>query len=138
LRIRFQTPYQYLFVHCNVKHLLLLWRKERKRELYVVEEEGDELLLRYPGETYAERVLDEIEPVFFQRLETDNGPFLAILGATFLYGERTMGMYYHPDRPNEEIYFFEIREGRIHEIDDHEYENVVKAFMSEFPEYFAQ
>ncbi|SEN79297.1 hypothetical protein [Lihuaxuella thermophila] len=134
--IRFQTPYQYVFIHRNVKHLLLLWKKERKRDLYIIEEENDCMLLRFPGQTYVEMVLDEIEPIFFQRLETDDGPFPAILGATFTFGDKRVGMYYHPDHPSEALYFFEIQGNQITDIPDEEYEAVVRAFMNEFPEFF--
>ncbi|MBA4496253.1 hypothetical protein ACFO25_19770 [Paenactinomyces guangxiensis] len=138
MQIRFQTPYQYLFIHQNVKHLLLLWKKERKRELYIIEEENDgTLLLRFPGETYAEMVLQEIEPIFFQRLETEEGLFPAILGATFTFEEKLIGMYYHRDHPTEELYFFEIQGETLTEISDQKYEAVVHAFMNEFPEYFS-
>jgi hypothetical protein len=134
--IRFQTPYQYVFIHNNVKHLLLLWEKENKRQLYIVEEENDEMLLRFPGDTYVEMVLDQIEPILFQRLETEEGPFLAILGATFEYGERKMVMYYHPEYPDREIYFFEWSGEKILELKEEEYEAVTRAFISDFPEFF--
>lgn len=138
MQIRFQTPHQYLFIHQNVKHLLLLWKKERKRELYIVEEEGtDTVFLRFPGETYVEMVLQEIEPIFFQRLETETGPFPAILGATFPYQERLIAMYYHRDNPAEELYFFEIQGEKLIEIKEEEYQKVVQTFMDEFPEYMA-
>jgi hypothetical protein len=136
LNIRFQTPHQYVFIHQNVKHLLVLWKKERKRDLYIIEEEGDEMLIRFPGQTYVETVLDEIEPIFFQHLQTDAGPFLAILGATFMHEERMMAMYYHPDRSEEELYFFAVKDGGIEEIPEEEYEQVVRTFMNEFPEFF--
>ena len=75
MHIRFQTPHQYFFIYENVKHLLLLWSKEQHRELYIVEEEGDVLNLRYPGETYRELVLEQLEDIFFQRLETEDDQF---------------------------------------------------------------
>jgi hypothetical protein len=134
--IRFQTPYQYVFIHNNVKHLLLLWEKEHKRQLYIVEEEADEMLLLFPGDSYTETVLDQIEPILFQRLETDAGPFLAVLGATFTYDERKMVMYYHPEHPDREIYFFEWSGDGIAELDEEEYEAVTRAFINEFPEFF--
>lgn len=138
MNIRFQTPYQYVFIHHGIKHLLLLWKKERKREIYVIEEEKDEeMTLRYPGETYTDMILQELEPLFFQRLEVDGKTFLAILGATFTYQKRTMVMYYDPDHPAESLFFFEYSGEEIIEIDEHEYKQVVQAFMQEFPEYFA-
>ncbi|SFJ22474.1 hypothetical protein [Thermoflavimicrobium dichotomicum] len=137
MEIRFQTPYQYLFIHQNVKHLLLLWKKERKKEIYVVHEENNTLYLRYPGETYTEIVLDQISPIFFQQLETEEGAFQAVLGATFEYRGKLIGMYYPQENPTEQLYFFEIREDKILEIPDEEYESVVQTFIREFPEYIA-
>ena len=137
MNIRFQTPYQYVFIHQGIKHLLLLWKKEQKREIYVVEEEKDnEMMLRYPGETYTDMVLHELEPLFFQRLEVDGKTFLAVLGATFIYQKRNMAMYYDADHPQESLFFFEYSGEKIIEINEHEYEHVVQAFVKEFPEYF--
>ncbi len=137
MNIRFQTSYQYVFIHEGIKHLLLLWQKEHKRDLYIVEEENDgEMALRFPGETYIEMVLKDIEPVFFQRLESGERAFLAILGATFSYQDRIMLMYYDPEFPTEAIYFFERSDDGIAEIEEAEYEQVVQTFIHEFPEYF--
>ena len=133
--IRFNTPHQYLFYHQNVKHLFLLWKKEKKRELYIVEDDQGHILLRYPGETYVDTVLHEIEPIFFQHLVNEEGPLAVILGATFSYKQIVIGMYYTPPHPNEDLYFFQIEEERIREIEDSEYENVVHEFMTKFKDY---
>lgn len=135
MNIQFTTPHQYLFYHQNVKHLFLLWKKERKRELYVVQEEGSTLYLRYAGETYVDTVLHEIEPIFFQRIISEKGPQAVILGATFSYENKLIGMYYFPPASDEELYFFEIRDETIVEIDDKHYEDVVHAFKEEYKEY---
>lgn len=137
LKLRFHTPHQYVFYHHHIKHLLLLWEKEQKKELYLIKEEAnEEMLLQYPGETYTEMVLQELEPIFFQTLETEEEQFPAILGATFFYQKRLIGMYYHQHRPTEEPpYFFEIRDEQIVEIADKEYQDVAKTFLKEFPEY---
>lgn len=124
-------------MHRNVKHLLLLWKKEHKRDLYIIdEEEEDTLVLRFPGETYVEMVLQEIEPLLFQQLETESESFLAILLATFEYEDRLMALYAHPNRPQEECYFFEVKNEAICEIADNEYERVVQFFMTEYPQFF--
>ena len=139
MNIRFQTPYQYVFIHQGIKHLLLLWKKERKREIYIIEEEKEkEMILRYPGETYSDLILQELEPLFFQRLEVDGRTFLAVLGATFTHQQRTMAMYYDPDHPAESLFFFEYSGEKIFEIDENEYQEVVQTFMREFPEYFTE
>lgn len=139
LNFRFTTPHQYLFIHHHIKHLLLLWEKERRKEIYIVKEESpDELLLHYPGETYMEMVLHELEPVFFQTLATDTAQFEAVLGATFVYQKKLIGMYYRKDRLQDASpYFFEIADEQLREIPDEEYETVVNMFSQEFPEYIA-
>lgn len=136
MNIRFQTRDQYLFIHRNVKHLLLLWEKEHRKHLYLItEEDGENLTLLDPGETYQEHVFDEILPVFFQALDTEKGPLATILGATFVYQERLVGMYYNPYQPAEDLFFFYIYDQQIQEISDEDYEQVVQAFTQEFPDY---
>jgi hypothetical protein len=115
-----------------------MWKKEHKRELYIVEDEGENMLISYPGQTYAETVLDEIEPLLFQQLVGEEGTFPAILGATFTHEDRLMAMYYRPERPQEDIYFFAVEDGRIREIPDPEYEAVIHSFIREFPEFFPE
>lgn len=138
MNIRFQTPHQYVFIHQNVKHLLLLWKKEHKRDLYIIEEEdGDTITLRFPGETYVEMVLNEVEPIFFQQLETESETFRAILLATFEYHDRLMALYAHPQRLQEECYFFEVKNEAIHEIPEDMYEDVAQTFINEYPEFFS-
>jgi hypothetical protein len=135
VHIRFQTPHQYVFIHENVKHLLLVWNKEAARQLYIVEEKEDGLELRYPGETYTEVVLDQVEPVFFRQLQTEDGLEPVVLGATFHYRDRLIGMYYNRENPAGYPYFFEIENGDLKDIPDEEYEEVARTFLTEYPEY---
>lgn len=139
MRIEFQTPHQYFFIHEQIKHLLILWSKDQHRELYVVEEKGDSLLLNYPGETYRDLLFDQLGDIFFQRLETDSDSFRAALAATFTYNDQLFGAYYPAEQPQtapiRELYFFEISDQELREIPDHEYERVVKTFFQTFPEY---
>ena len=137
LNFRFTTPHQYLFIHQHIKHLLLLWEKERRKEIYIIkEEQADELLLHYPGETYMEMVLQELEAVFFQTLATETEEFEAVLGATFVYQNKLIGMYYHKNQLQKlSPFFFEIVDEQLKEIPDEDYEDVAKKFSQEFPEY---
>jgi hypothetical protein len=137
LQIQFKTPHQYLLIHRNVKHLLLLWDKERKRQLYIVTEEKNTMLLHYPGETYVDMTLQEIEPLLLQTLETEEGPFPALLGATFAVNERDYAMYYRKDDPAMEAYFFEMNADKLVEIPAEDYEQIVHAFATQFPEYIS-
>lgn len=139
VQIQFQTPHQYFFIHENIKHLLLLWSKEQHRELYVVEEQDDVLTLRYPGETYRELVLEQLEDIFFQRLETEDDHFRAALAATFTYKNRLYGAYYPAEHeesnPIDQLFFFEIRDNQIVDISNQDYEAVANTFFEMFPEY---
>ncbi|MDQ0416859.1 hypothetical protein J2Z48_001031 [Croceifilum oryzae] len=136
MNIHFQTREQYLFIHRNVKHLLLLWEKDHRKHLYLVtKEEGENLTLLDPGETYQEHVFDEILPVFFQVLHTESGTLATLLGATFLYHDQLVGMYYNPYHPSEDLYFFYILDQQINEIPDEEYARVTQTFTQEFPDY---
>lgn len=139
MHIRFQTPHQYFFIHEGIKHLLLLWSKEQHRELYVVEEQDDVMNLQYPGETYRDLLLDQLQDIFFQRLEVEDDSFRTALAATFHYKNRLIGAYYPSEQtesqPIEQLYFFEIREQNIVEIPDDDYEQVAQTFFDTFPEY---
>lgn len=139
MQIRFQTPYQYFFIHEGIKHLLLLWTKEQHRELYLVEEQDDVMHLKFPGEMYRDVLFDQLGHVFFQRLETEDGQFRTALAATFYYKNRLVGAYYpceeETSRPIKQLYFFEIDDQHIVEIADDDYEQVAETFFKTFPEY---
>lgn len=136
MNIQFNTPHQYLFYHQNVKHLLLLWKKEHKRELYIAEEDGPTLSLRYPGETYVDKVLDEIEPIFFQQIISEKGPLAVILGATFSYENKLIAMYYTPPISEGMFCFFQIKDEKPVEIAEAEYEAVVHQFEEEIGQFY--
>lgn len=135
MRVQFQTPHQYVFVHENVKHLLLVWNKDAKKQLFIAEERNDTLELLYPGETYEEMVLDQVEPLFFRQLETDDGIIPVVLGATFHHGDALMGMYYNREGSDDTPYFFALVDGELADIPDDEYEAVALTFLETFPEY---
>ncbi|SDC11520.1 hypothetical protein SAMN04488112_103103 [Melghirimyces thermohalophilus] len=138
MNIRFSTPHQYVFIHEDVKHLLILWSKEAKKQLFVVEEEGECMTLTYPGETYLETVWAQVEPVFFRRLETEEADFPVVLGATFHFRGQRIGMYYNREQPSGPPYFFRLADGELKDIPDEEYEEVARTFMNEFPEYIQE
>lgn len=138
MNIRFSTPHQYVFIHENVKHLLLVWSKEAKKQLFIAEETGDTLTLTHPGETYEETVWNHLEPFFFRQLETDEGTFPVVLGATFHVNGYRIGMYYRRPPGDNSPFFFRLADGQLHDIPDEEYEEVVKTFLQEFPEYIGE
>ncbi|PTX64518.1 hypothetical protein C8P63_10211 [Melghirimyces profundicolus] len=135
MNIRFSTPHQYVFIHENVKHLLLVWSKEAKKQLFVVEEEEEAMTLTYPGETYLETVLAQVEPIFFRQLETEDESFPVALGATFDFRGQRIGMYYNREKPGGHPFFFRLENEELKDIPDEEYEEVARTFLEEFPEY---
>lgn len=136
VKIQFDTPHQYLFVHEELHHLLVLWRKEQKRSLYLIREENETLHLTYPGQTYTDAVLQLLEPIFFQRLETPHHKIIpAILGATFPHENHLHVMYYHREKPRTHAYFFRLEEEKLVEIPDAIYEKVIDSFRKTCREY---
>lgn len=135
MNIQFQTPHQYVFIHENVKHLLLIWSKEAKKQLFIVEEKENSLYLQYPGETYEEMVFNQVESLFFRYLETEEGTVSVVLGATFQYGNDYIAMYYSRDQAETDLYFFRIEDEELADIPDEQYEKIAQAFLEEFPEY---
>lgn len=135
MNIHFSTPHQYVFIHENIKHLLLVWPKEAKKQLFIAEEEGETLTLTHPGETYQETIWNQLEPVFFRQLETEDGTFPVVLGATFDFHGQRIGMYYHREAASSPPFFFLLTDKELQDIPDEEYEEVVRTFLQEFPEY---
>ncbi|SDW51677.1 hypothetical protein SAMN05444487_10415 [Marininema mesophilum] len=137
MNLHFSTQHQYVFIHENVKHLFLLWPKENKRQLFIAEEQGEDLLLlTHPGETYEEMVLAQVEPYFFQRLVTGDDTLSAVLGATLRIQTKLYGLFYDRDSSTG-TYFFELAEDELRDIPEVDYENIARTFLEEFPEYIA-
>jgi hypothetical protein len=137
LNIQFTTPHQYVFIHQHVQHLLLVWEKEKRQDIYIIETETpDTITLRYPGETYRELILDELGSYFFQVLLSENEVEIpVILGATFDFEKQLIGMYYQKSQPTETPYFFFLYEGELGDIAAEVYPQVIQQFRMEFPEY---
>lgn len=139
MHIQFQTPYQFLFIHQNVKHLLVIWEKEHKKEIYIVDQESSEhLLLQYPGEAYREHVLDEVEAIFFPQIQLEDKEIPVILAATFQRNDHLYAVYYPKDRIRDELYFLQVKEQdqQLVEIPEDEYLSIVEYFQELYPEYF--
>jgi cyclophilin family peptidyl-prolyl cis-trans isomerase len=135
LNIQFCTEHQYIFSHHHIQHVLLIWDKESRREIYIVETETpDTLSLRYPGETYRERILDELEPYFFQvLLSEDQREIPVILGATFDFQNQTVGMYYTKKNMGSTPYFFFLKDDQLIDIPEESYGQVIQQFRSTHP-----
>ncbi len=137
MNIQFTTPHQYVFFHQHVQHLLLVWEKESRQEIYIIETETPETLtLRYPGETYRELILDELQPYFFQVLLTEDVEEIpVVLGATFTFGSKLAGMYYPKEQTTLTPYFFFLHNGELADISESDYRSVARQFQAEFPSY---
>ncbi|WP_028776187.1 hypothetical protein [Shimazuella kribbensis] len=135
MNVHFATEHQYIFSHHHIQHVLLIWDKETRKDIYIVETETpDTLTLRYPGETYRERILDELEPYFFQvLLSEDQKEIPVILGATFAFHDQTVGMYYTKKEINSIPYFFFLRESELMDIPEQSYGQVIQQFRSTHP-----
>ncbi|WP_044642665.1 hypothetical protein [Risungbinella massiliensis] len=135
---QFQTPYQFLFLHHNVQHLLVVWEKEQKKEIYLVDQiSPDRMELLHPGESYQEQVLDEVGEFFFSQLELQKERISVILAATFEWKKKLYATFYQKEKLQEELYFFEIQDRALTEIPDEIYEEVVIFFQKHHQEYFA-
>lgn len=137
MNIQFTTPHQYVFIHEHIKHVLLIWEKESRQDIYIIETETpDTMTLRYPGETYRELILDELEPYFFQvLLAEDESEIPVILGATFTFADKLVGMYYQKTNPSDTPFFFFLQNENLEDIADDQYASVVDRFRLEFPTY---
>jgi hypothetical protein len=136
LHIKFATDHQYVFSHHQIQHALIIWDKESRKDIYLVETETpDTLILRYPGETYRERLLDELEPYFFQvLLSEDQLEIPVILGATFAFQKKLVGMYYSKSGSRENLYFFYLLDGELVDITEEVYPEVIEHFRSNYPD----
>lgn len=135
MNIKFSTKHQYLFSHHQIQHALIIWDKESRQDIYLAETETpDTITLRYPGETYRERLLDELEPYFFQVLLTDiDNEIAVILGATFDFQDQLVGMYYSKNETDHTSYFFYLQDGQLSDIADEDYTDVIQQFRLTYP-----
>ncbi|SHF31554.1 hypothetical protein SAMN05444392_1153 [Seinonella peptonophila] len=137
MNIHFSSPHQYLFFHYHIKHLLVIWKKELRKDIYIVQDDNEEsITVKYPGETYRERVLQEIEAVFFQTLEMDQELFQVHLVATFPYQNQLIGIYQDAKDSQKQPFLFAIVDEELQELTDQEYEQAWHIALQEFPEYF--
>lgn len=136
LNIKFSTEHQYLFSHHQVQHALIIWDKESRQDIYLADTKTpDTITLHYPGETYRERLLDELEPYFFQVLLTENDNEIpVILGATFDFQDQLVGMYYSKMKTDNMSYFFYLQNGKLSDIADQDYTNVIQQFRLTYPD----
>jgi hypothetical protein len=134
MNIRFSTSHQYLFSHEQISHVLVLWDKEARIDIYLIDTETpDSLTLRYPGETYRERLWDELGPYFFQVLLDENEQEIpVVLRATFHYKDQLVGMFLAKDDLTP--YFFYLHHGKLADIAEEEYSFVIEQFRVVYPQ----
>lgn len=106
----FHEADEYAFLYENAHLLLVSWRRDDTKFLYLIrgERETGEVDLSYPGRQFTETVLDKILPIFFVQVEEtdgDNGEIHYILGSYFVAGETPFGAYYRKDDQRSVVLF---------------------------------
>ncbi|WP_067931618.1 hypothetical protein [Alicyclobacillus kakegawensis] len=115
---REQTPAWLTFTDADVyafwyedAHLALVrFRRDDERLLFVIGQQSRQgLHLSFPGRLFTDRVLDEVEPIFFAAVEEPDGQTEQLaLGAYFHAGEAAYGAYYAPGAAVLEVSLFRI------------------------------
>jgi hypothetical protein len=129
------------FLFENAPLLLLSWDRDNVRLLFLIKEQrGDELVLDYPGEMFADRVLSVIEGIFHIQLQEGNGPArLYTLGSYFEAGRRFYGAYYAEGMEQPDVVLFRV-EGEapqcsLEPLDEEEYERAAAAFVEQHRDF---
>jgi len=109
--IRFNGATPYSFYYEDAELVLLTWERDDAKFLFRVEEQSEEeWVLNYPGETFASRVLDAIQSIFFVQVqeEADTPASLYVLGSYFVFQNKVYGAYYPRDGANLEMLLFRL------------------------------
>ncbi|MBX6395650.1 MAG: hypothetical protein IRY98_08010 [Alicyclobacillaceae bacterium] len=101
-------PYAFFYEEAQ----LVLWQFDRdnRRDVYVLHElDGDVAVLEYPGETFTQRILEELGDIFFVSLEHEGQSVQAALGAVFDHEGRRYVAYYNREETNvPTVWFFRL------------------------------
>ncbi|WP_157066927.1 hypothetical protein [Alicyclobacillus shizuokensis] len=100
----------YAFWYEDAHLALVRFRRDNERLLFVIGQQSQQgLHLSFPGRLFTDRVLDEIEPIFFAEVEEPGGQTEQLaLGAYFRTGEAEYGAYYAPGTAALEVFLFRI------------------------------
>lgn len=101
---------KYAFIYYEAHLLLMAFDRDDAKFLFVINHEGgDPIRLKYPGQTFTDRVLDDIERIFFVTLEEpDRAPTRLVLGSLFEVSGKRFGAYYEAGAEQPEVVLFEV------------------------------
>jgi hypothetical protein len=144
-KITFAKANSYAFFFEDVHLLLINWDRDEKKEIYRIErQEGDTLVLDYPGDLFVEQVLHVIENIFFVTVREGDREGKYALGVYFVIGEQPYGVYYEKnksDQPPELIFFRVIDDGNGYGLqvveDEEEHRLVTETFMNQYTDFFS-
>jgi|GEM_PF-5229073 len=139
MAFRFHQSEQYAFLYENVHLLMVTWTRDNAKFLFRIEaqSENGELQLDYPGETFSNRVLDNLERIFFIQVQSENSAGKAyVLGSYFEVDGQMYGAYYErqaEQRP--EVVLFKLEgEAPNHSLEvpsEEEYQRAAAAFSEQ-------
>ncbi len=106
----FPDAAKYAFLYYEAHLLLMTYERDDAKFLFLITEDaGNRLSLKYPGRAFTDRVLDDIEYIFFVTLEEPNrAPAKLVLGSLFEVSSRTFGAYYEAAAKEPEVVLFEV------------------------------
>lgn len=108
----FQDADEYAFLFENAHLLLVCWRRDDAKFLYLIRGEtaDAQIKLSYPGQQFTETVLDKILPIFFVQVseEGDTEERHYVLGSYFVAGGQPFGAYYQRGEENPTVVLFKI------------------------------
>jgi hypothetical protein len=142
--LNFRKAEHYAFFFEDVHLLLVAWERDERKEIYRIEsQEGEVLVLDYPGDLFVEQVLHVIEKIFFVSVREGEREGKYALGVYFLIEEQPYGVYYERDRKEEspELVFFRIvddGDGFGLEVieEEAEYRRVTETFKDQYAPFF--
>ncbi|MCL6515346.1 hypothetical protein [Alicyclobacillus sp.] len=141
-RYAFPKAKQYAFLYENAHLILFCWDRDDARFLFLIKEQREDgLILDYPGETFTQRVLDAVQPIFFVQVQEEGRearPY--VLGSYFMVGKRAFGAYYPQDDAGDtDVVLFRI-DGEVPDLhlevpEPEEYQEAVRAFTEQHRDF---
>ena len=109
-RFAFPNAKQYAFLFENVHLMLLSWDRDDAKFLFMIKDQTEQgLTLDYPGQLFADRVLDTIQNIFFVKVQENQAEAKRyVLGSYFDVDGRVFGAYYEQDRVTPDVALFRI------------------------------
>ncbi|MDI3327503.1 MAG: hypothetical protein QJR06_03025 [Alicyclobacillaceae bacterium] len=138
MRFTFTKAQPFAFFYDEAHLVLWQFEREGRRDLYVLHEgEEDTAVLEYPGETFTQRILDELGGVFFISVDQDGRPVPAALGASFEHNGRRYAAYYSREEfESPTVWFFRLDGSpgapELEPLDEEEHRAAAEAFARRY------